>query len=73
MDLGVRFDNCGSIRAPVPGLLISLVIYIELVQEVLDIALVLDGQKSSLEVLIEVQILVFVSLAWWICDSFAAL
>ena len=51
MTLGIHFDNCVSICAPVPGLLVSLGIYVELVHEVLDIILVLDGQNSTLEVL----------------------
>ena len=41
----------------------------KLVQEVLDIVYILDGYKSSLEVLGEVQLLVDVSLAWWLSAS----
>ena len=51
MNLGMHFDNCGSLCAPVPGLLVSLGIYVELGQEVLDITLVIDGHKASLEVI----------------------
>ena len=64
--LGVHFENCDSLHAPVSSLLISLGIDVELVQEVLDIILVLGGQSSSLEVLSEGQIRVAVSLAWWL-------
>ena len=46
-------DNCGSICAPVPGLLVSLGIDVELGQEGLDIILVLDVQKARIEVLSE--------------------
>ena len=51
---------------------ISLGINVELGQETLEIALVLDGQKSSIEVLSEVQLLVDVSLTWWLSASSAA-
>ena len=51
MAMGMHFDSCSSICDPVPGLLVSLGIYVELVHEVLDIILVLDGQNSTLEVL----------------------
>ena len=72
MALGVRFDNFGCLRAPVLGLIISLIFGAELGQEVLDISLVFDGQKYSLEFLIEVHLLVAVSLAWWLSTSSAA-
>ena len=62
--LGMHFENFGSLRAPVPGLLVSMGIYVELGQEGLGITLVLDGQKASLEVLGEGQIIVAVSLTW---------
>ena len=52
MALGVQFSSCGILRDPIPGLLFSLGIYAELLQEGLYIMLVLDGQKASLEVLI---------------------
>ena len=68
----MQFDNCGSLRAPIPGLLISLGIDVELVKEGLYIALVLDGQKASLEVLSEGQLLVSVFLTWWLSDSYTA-
>ena len=47
--------NCGSLRVPILGLIVSLGIDIELGQEVLDITLVLDDQKAILGVLTEVQ------------------
>ena len=43
MDFGMHFDSFGSLCAPVPGILVSLVIDIELEQEGLYIALLLDG------------------------------
>ena len=58
----MNFGNCGSLRAPVLGLLVSLGMDVELGQEGLDIALVLDEQKDVLEVLSEDQLLVDVSL-----------
>ena len=30
MDVGIHFGSCGSLRAPVPGLLFSLGVYVEL-------------------------------------------
>ena len=51
VSLGMHFDNCGSLRAPVPGLLVSLGIDVEFEKEVLDITLVIGGHKSRLEVL----------------------
>ena len=69
LDLGIQFDKCGSIRSFVPGLLVSLGIDVEMGQEGLDIALVLDGQNSSSEVFSEGRILVSVSLAWWLSAS----
>ena len=65
-------ENDCILRAPVPVLLVSLCIDVELGQEVLDINLVLDGQKAILEVLSEVQLLVAVSLTWCISTSSAA-
>ena len=70
MDLGVHFGSFGSLRAPIPGLLIYLGIYVELGQENLDITLVLDVQKTRLELISEGQILVAVSLACWISASY---
>ena len=67
--LGVHFEKCGSLRAPVPGLLFSLGVYVELVQEGLDITLVLDVQKAILEVPNESQLLFAASLSWWISAS----
>ena len=72
VDLDMNFDICGSIRAPVTGLIASIGIGVELVQDVLDITLVLDNQKASLEVLSEGQLLVDISLAWYLSASYAA-
>ena len=41
MSLGMHFDSFGSLCALVPGLLVYLGIYVELVQEVFYIALIL--------------------------------
>ena len=62
------FNNWGSLCAPVPVLLVSLGIDVELVQEDLYITLVLGGQKASLEVISEGHIIVTVYLTWWISD-----
>ena len=51
MSLGMQFGIFGSHCAPFPGLLVSLGIDVELLQEGLDTYLSLDVQKSSLEVL----------------------
>ena len=72
MALGVYYDNCVILHDPVPGLLVSQYIYVELVQEGLDIDLVLDGQKASLEVLSEDHIFVAVSLDWCLSASSAS-
>ena len=32
MDLGIHFENCGILITPVPGLIVSLGIVVELVQ-----------------------------------------
>ena len=64
--LGMHFDNFGSLHAPFPSLMFSLGIDVELGQEVLDITLVLDVHKTSLEFLSEGQLLVAVSLTWWL-------
>ena len=69
MSLGVHFDNCGSLLSPVPGLLLSLVIYAKLIQEGLDITLVLDVQNSSLEVFSEGLVIVAFYLAWCLSSS----
>ena len=69
MKFGMHFDNFGSLRDPVPGLLVSLVIYVELGQKGLDITLVIDDQKDRLEVLSEGKILVAFSLYWWLSAS----
>ena len=62
MALDMHSDSFVSLCSPVPGLLISLVIFFGLVQEGLEITLVLDDQKSSLEFLSEGQISVTASL-----------
>ena len=49
--LGVQFDSFVILYAPFPGLLVSLGIDVELLQEGLDVALLLNGKKASLEVL----------------------
>ena len=72
VNFGVHFDNCGSLHDPVPGLIFSMGIYDELVQEGLGINLVFDEQKNIIEVLSEGQLLVTVSLACWISAFFAA-
>ena len=59
----MKFDNCGSLRAPVPVLLIYLGIDVELGQEGLDITLIHDGHKASLEGISKGQLIVDVSLA----------
>ena len=67
--LGIQSDDCGSLHAPFPGLIVSVVVDVELVQEGLDITLFTDVHKATLEVLGEVHLLVSVSLAWWISAS----
>ena len=62
MALGIHFDNCGSLCAPVPSLLSLLVIYVELGQEGLGVTLVLDDQKARIELLSGGKIIVAVSL-----------
>ena len=59
----MQFDQCGSLRVHVLGLLVYLGTYVELLQEDVDINLVLDGHNSRLEVLSEFQIIVAVSLS----------
>ena len=61
MTLGVKFDNFCILCAPALGLLVSLGIYVELGQEGLFIALILDSYTASLEVIGEGQLLVAVS------------
>ena len=65
----MHFGNFGGLCSPVLGLLFSLGTYVELVQEVLYITLVLGGQRGILEVLSKVQMLVYVYLIWWISAS----
>ena len=69
MELGINFDNCGSLHAPVPGLPIYLGIDVEFGQEGLEITLVIGGKKASLEVIIEGQLLVYISFSWWLSAS----
>ena len=69
IELEMHFNNCVSLRSPVLGLLVSLGMYVELGQEGLDITLVFDGHTHILEVLIEDQLLVAASLAWWLSAS----
>ena len=52
ISVGMLFGCFGSLHALVPGLLIYLGRYFELVDEVLEVILVLGGQDSGLEVLI---------------------
>ena len=66
MTLGMHFDRFCGIYAPVPGLIVSLGIDVELTQEIPDTDLILDGYKARLEVRSEGQLLVDVSLSWWI-------
>ena len=70
MSLGMYVESCGSLHVPLPGLLFYLIIYVELGQEGLEITLVLDEHKSSLEVLSEGHILVDISLAWCLSYSY---
>ena len=53
----MHFDYLGSLHNPVPSLLVSLCIYVELGYEGLDVILVLDSQEADLEVLIQGQII----------------
>ena len=57
MVMDMQFDCCGSLRAPVLVLLVSLGIYVQLENEGLDISLVLDFQEAILVVLSQVQII----------------
>ena len=66
MNLGIHFENLDSLSAPVPGLLVSLGVCVGLVHEGLEITLVLDGQKSRLEVLSQGHIVVVVSTDLWL-------
>ena len=43
MALGIHFEIFGSLYAPVPGLIVSLVIFVELGEEGLDIDCILYG------------------------------
>ena len=58
IDVVTLFGCCDIIFAPVTGLLVYLEIQVELVHEVLDIILVLDGQEDRLEALIQGPIIV---------------
>ena len=70
--LGVNFEIFGSICAPVPGLLVAMVIEVELGKEGLDIAFIVYGYKDRLKLLSEVQLLVAVSIFWCLSASSAA-
>ena len=70
--LGMHFDSFGSICVPVPVLLVSMGIDVELGQEGLYIALILDGYKVSLEILGGGHLIVAVFLAWWFSASSTA-
>ena len=61
MALEIHFENCGILRAPVPGLFVYLDIYVKLGQEGLDITLIFDIQKSILEVLVSARFLLLSS------------
>ena len=67
--LGMFFDNCGSLCAPVSGLIFSLGNGVESGQEVLYIYLVLDVHKASLELLSEVKLIADAYMAWWLSAS----
>ena len=56
--MGMNLECFGSIHAPVPGLITSLVILVELGHEGLNITVVLDGLEASVEVLSQVQLLI---------------
>ena len=63
MAMEMQFGYFGSAHAPVLGLLVSLGIYVDMVNEGLDIILVLDRQKTRPEVLSKGQLIFSVSLA----------
>ena len=65
----MHFDNWDSLRAPAPGLIVSLGSYAELAQEGMNVTLVLDGQKARPEVLSGGQLLIAFSLACWLSAS----
>ena len=48
----MHFDRFGCLYAPVPGLLFSLGIYVELEQEGLNVALVLDAHEDGFKILV---------------------
>ena len=56
--MGINLDYFGSFHSPVPGLITSLVILVELGHDGLDITLFLDGLEASVEVLSQVQLLI---------------
>ena len=49
--LGVHFDSFGSLCAPVPALLFSLVIDVELVQKGLHVVFILGGHEAGFKIL----------------------
>ena len=62
VDLGMNFDNCGSIRAPFHRVLVSVGIEVELGKGGLHISLLRDGHNVRIEFLSEGQLLVSISL-----------
>ena len=48
MAMGMHFDSCGSLPAPIPGLFVSLGILVELVQGGLDNILSISPALKSL-------------------------
>ena len=66
LDLGIHFNNCGSLHVPIPDQLVSLGIDVDLEQEGLDTTLVLDDHKESVGFLSKGQLLVIVSLACYL-------
>ena len=71
MALGIHLDNIDSLHDPVPSLIVSLIIDVELGKEVLDITLIIGGQKAIIEVLSEGQHIGAVSVDWRLSDSSA--
>ena len=67
--LNMHFDNFFILHDPIPFILVSLLIVVELVQEGFYISVLLGGQKASLEFPSEGRIFVDVSLSWCLSDS----
>ena len=68
----MHFENCGCLYEPFLVLLVSLIIYVELVHKLLGITFILCGHKTIFEVLIEGQLLVSVYLTWCISASYTS-